>query len=131
MVTRRMTSGLALVPDSDRMAGGLARQLGERLAVRGEQLAQVGGMTGQLRRLRLAETGAGREQPVERLAVAPVQLVDHPGRHRRFGQRFHGGRGLLVAGFLEPGGQGVPGRRELGQRQLEQRIYLGILARHE
>jgi hypothetical protein len=111
--------------------GRLTRQLVQRLAVRGEQLAQIRHLAGKLRRLRLPEPGAGGEHAVECVAVPPVQLVDHPGRDGRPGQRLHLGRRRLVPLLLQLGRERIPRRRELGERQLEQRVYLGIPGRQE
>src|SRR5262249_20889437 len=63
----------------------------ERLAVLASQDA----------RLRLAEPVAGVEQEIDLAPVAPRELVQRPGRHRRLPEPGQGGRAFRVAFLLE------------------------------
>jgi len=57
---------------------GKAGQLTERLAPCFERRAQVRRSSAELRHLRLPELLTCGEQPLERLALAPVELIGHP-----------------------------------------------------
>ena len=54
------------------------RQVGKRFASRVERSAQVGDPPGGMRSLRLSKALTGCEQPIECLAMPPVELVDGP-----------------------------------------------------
>ena len=83
---RRIKSGEGCVPGLAQQGSGTLTELGQRGAPRLEWLLQFAAFAAELRCLGGAKSIAGRHQPLERLAMLPVELVDGPGRHRRLGQ---------------------------------------------
>src|SRR5688572_10323640 len=97
-------------------------QLRQRRAPRFERAPDIGGLAGKVRRLRLPEALARCNQPVERVALAVIELVDGPCRQRGLGQRLDLLGFVFVPRFFQPSGKRVTRRRKLRERELKQRI---------
>ena len=89
---------------------------------------KVAAFPGKLGGLSLPESFASRQKLFEGGSVLPIQLIDGPGRDRRFGQRFHAVRHLVSTGFFELGGKRVARGDELGRRQLKQPVDLLVFS---
>ena len=108
------------------------RELGQRFAARSERRADIGGVAGELRCLRCAKLLTRGEQAIERLPVAPVELIGDPGRDRRLREALHLLGLFRRAVLLQFSHERVARTGELAERQLEQAVDLvayGLVAR--
>src|SRR5213594_2653071 len=96
----------------------------KRLASRFERSADIRDLSGELRCQGLAQALTGLDQPVECLAVLPVELVHCPRRDRGLAQRLHALRLVSAPALLQPRGQCVARTGERCQRDREQCINI-------
>jgi hypothetical protein len=97
-------------------------QLGERRAPGFKRRPEVGRFASQLRRLRFPKSFARVQQPIERDAMFPEQLIHGPRGDRRLRERFDSFGVVSGSRLFQTRCQSVAGGCEFRKRQLKQRV---------
>ena len=103
-------------------SGGAWGELRQRSPERVERRVHLAPVAGELRRLCCSEPFTCGNELLERLAVAPVELVHRPDGQQRLGQCLDRRRVLGAPGGLQCDCQRIPGGGEFAKRKLKERV---------
>src|ERR1700730_2458336 len=96
----------------------------EHLTSRVQRSAHLRDLPGETGCLSFAKALTSCDQPIEYLAMLPVELVHSPRRDRRLDQRLHAVSLVATSGLLQPHGQCLARSDELCQWEAKQRINI-------